>query len=39
MSSMYTGLIYIEEQIEDMDFIEFEELAFGRACSRLEPTL
>ena len=36
---MYTGLIYIEEQIEDMDFIEFEKLAFGRACAKLEPTL
>ena len=39
MSSMYTGLIYIEEQIEDMEFIEFEKPAFGRACAKLKPTL
>ena len=39
MSLIYTGLIYIEEQIKVMDFIEFEELAFGRACAKLEPTL
>ena len=36
---MYIGLIYIEEQIEDMDFVKFEELAFGRACAKLKPTL
>ena len=39
MSSMYTGLIYIEEQIEDVDFVEFEKLTFGRACVKLEPIL
>ena len=22
-----------------MDFVKFEELAFGRACAKLEPTL
>ena len=22
-----------------MDFVEFEELVFGRACAKLEPTL
>ena len=35
---MYIGLIYIEEQVEDMDFVEFEELAFGIACAKLKPT-
>ena len=39
MSSMYTGLIYIEEQIEDTGFVKFERLAFERACTKLEPTL
>lgn len=39
MSSIYTGLINIEEQTEDMDFIEFDELGFGSTCAKLEPTL
>ena len=34
---MYTCLIHIKEQIEDTDFVEFEKLAFGKACAKLEP--
>ena len=31
--------ILVEEQIEDMGFVEFERLAFERACTKLEPRL